>query len=71
MIDLGLCSSEEIFVDGDENQTAPVFGELLTRNLPADEPDYVLFDLNLSAKRTARQNACVTTLLINSTKKPV
>jgi lysine 6-dehydrogenase len=42
MIDLGLCSSEEIAVDGANVKPRRVLGELLLRNLPADEPDYVL-----------------------------
>lgn len=45
MIDLGLCSSEEIVVDYQKVTPRKVFGELLTRNLPADEPDYVLVRL--------------------------
>ena len=45
MIDLGLCSSEEIQVDYAKVTPRKVFGELLQRNLPADEPDYVLIRL--------------------------
>lgn len=45
MIDLGLCSSEEILVDYAKVKPRRVFGELLTKNLPADEPDYVLVRL--------------------------
>lgn len=45
MIDLGLCSSEEILVDYARVTPRKVFGELLTRHLPADEPDYVLVRL--------------------------
>ena len=45
MIDLGLCSSEEIPVDYAHVTPRKVFGELLTRHLPADEPDYVLVRL--------------------------
>jgi len=42
MIDLGLCSSEEVTV-GDANVIPrKVFGKLLEMNLPADGPDYVL-----------------------------
>ena len=42
MIDLGLCSSEKITVDGVHVAPRRVLGDLLVRNLPADEPDVVL-----------------------------
>lgn len=42
MIDLGLCSSEKITVDGALVSPRRVLGDLLVRNLPADEPDVVL-----------------------------
>ena len=42
MIDLGLCSSERITVDGVSVAPRRVLGDLLVRNLPADEPDAVL-----------------------------
>jgi lysine 6-dehydrogenase len=42
MIDLGLCSSEEMLVDYAKVTPRKVFGELLQKHLPADEPDYVL-----------------------------
>jgi lysine 6-dehydrogenase len=42
MIDLGLCSSEKITVDGVRVAPRRVLGDLLVRNLPADEPDVVL-----------------------------
>ena len=42
MIDLGLCSSEPMTVDGAEVKPRRVFGELLLRNLPHDGPDVVL-----------------------------
>ncbi len=45
MIDLGLCSSEELHVDGAKIKPRKVFGELLQKTLPADEPDYVLVRL--------------------------
>ncbi|HVE56973.1 MAG TPA: saccharopine dehydrogenase C-terminal domain-containing protein [Pyrinomonadaceae bacterium] len=51
MIDLGLCSSEEILVDYARITPRKVFGELLTRHLPADEPDYVLVRLEFVGKR--------------------
>lgn len=42
MIDLGLCSGEEIVADYVRVKPRRVFGELLQRHLPADGPDYVL-----------------------------
>jgi len=45
MIDLGLCSSEEIVADFVKVKPRKVFGELLQRHLPADRPDYVLVRL--------------------------
>jgi lysine 6-dehydrogenase len=42
MIDLGLCSSDPIEVDGVKVKPRRVLGDLLVRNLPADEPDWVL-----------------------------
>jgi lysine 6-dehydrogenase len=50
MIDLGLCSGEKIQVDNTEIAPRRVFGELLTKNLPADEPDYVLVRLEYVGK---------------------
>jgi lysine 6-dehydrogenase len=52
MIDLGLCSSEEILVDYAHVTPRKVFGELLTRHLPADEPDYVLVRLEFVGKQS-------------------
>ena len=45
MIDLGLCSSEEIVADFVKVKPRKVFGELLRQHLPADGPDYVLVRL--------------------------
>ena len=45
MIDLGLCSSEEIVADYVKVKPRKVFGELLQQHLPADGPDYVLVRL--------------------------
>ncbi len=50
MIDLGLCSSDEILVDFQKVTPRKVFGELLTKHLPADEPDYVLVRLEFVGK---------------------
>jgi len=46
MIDLGLFSSEGLYVDDAKIKPRKVFGELLQQNLPADEPDYVLVRLD-------------------------
>lgn len=45
MIDLGLCKSDAIDVDGLSVKPRRLFGELLQKNLPADGPDYVLVRL--------------------------
>ncbi len=45
MIDLGLCSSDEVVVDFQKVVPRKVFGELLQKYLPADGPDYVLVRL--------------------------
>ena len=45
MIDLGLCSSDEILVDFQKVKPRTVLGELLQQHLPADGPDYVLVRL--------------------------
>ena len=47
LIDLGLCSSETITVDGVSVAPRRVLGDLLVRNLPADEPDVVLVRVEL------------------------
>lgn len=48
MIDLGLCSSEEIVVDYQKVTPRKLFGELLQKHLPADGPDYVLVRLEFT-----------------------
>ena len=45
MIDLGLCSSEEILADYVKVKPRKVLAALLEEHLPADEPDYVLVRL--------------------------
>ncbi len=52
MIDLGLCSSDEITVDGQPVRPRKVLGELLQVNLPADQPDYVLVRLEFNGTRS-------------------
>jgi lysine 6-dehydrogenase len=46
MIDLGLCSSEEMVVDFQKVKPRKIFGDLLQKHLPADGPDYVLVRLD-------------------------
>jgi lysine 6-dehydrogenase len=50
MIELGLCSSEEIAASGVKVAPRKVLSELLQKNLPADEPDYVLVRLEFVGK---------------------
>ena len=51
MIDLGLCSSEEIVADFVKVKPRRVFGELLQQHLPADGPDYVLVRLEFEGQK--------------------
>ncbi len=51
MIDLGLCSSEEMTVNYAKVTPRKVFAELLTKYLPADEPDYVLIRLEFAGNK--------------------
>ena len=48
MIDLGLCNSEEVTVDGATVKPRRVLGDLLVKNLPHDEPDVVLVRVEFS-----------------------
>jgi saccharopine dehydrogenase-like NADP-dependent oxidoreductase len=48
MIDLGLCSSDEVVVDFQNVTPRKVFAKLLEENLPADGPDYVLVRLEFT-----------------------
>ena len=51
MIDLGLCSSEEIMIDYVKISPRKVLANLLTTYLPADEPDYVLVRVEVAGKK--------------------
>ncbi|MGD9560784.1 MAG: saccharopine dehydrogenase C-terminal domain-containing protein [Pyrinomonadaceae bacterium] len=53
MIDLGLCSSDEITADYVKVKPRKVFGELLQQHLPADGPDYVLVRLEFVGTKKA------------------
>ncbi len=50
MIDLGLCSSDEMLVDFKKVKPRKVFGELLQKQLPADGPDFVLVRVDFVGK---------------------
>ena len=54
MIDLGLCSSEDIVADRQTVVPRKIFGELLQRYLPADEPDYVLIRIAFVGSRNGK-----------------
>lgn len=51
MIDLGLCSSEEVVADFLKVKPRKLFGELLQKHLPADGPDYVLVRLDFVGRK--------------------
>jgi len=53
MIDLGLCSSDEIVADFQRVMPRKVFGELLQQHLPADGPDYVLVRVEVAGTRAS------------------
>lgn len=55
LIDLGLCSSEEIVADYIKVKPRKVLAELLQKNLPADEPDYVLIRLEFSGTKNGER----------------
>ncbi|MEJ7861544.1 MAG: saccharopine dehydrogenase C-terminal domain-containing protein [Pyrinomonadaceae bacterium] len=57
MIDLGLFSSEEIVVDDVKVKPRKVLAKLLQRNLPADEPDYVLVRLDFTGTKNGQKKA--------------
>ncbi|MBK9439123.1 MAG: saccharopine dehydrogenase NADP-binding domain-containing protein [Chloracidobacterium sp.] len=55
MIDLGLCSSDEIVADFVSTTPRKVFAELLQKHLPADGPDYVLVRLDFAGAKDGAQ----------------
>lgn len=56
MIDLGLCSSQEMVADFVKVKPRKVFAELLQQHLPADGPDYVLVRLEFVGKMAASES---------------
>ncbi len=57
MIDLGFCSSEEVIVDCVNVTPRKFFGALLQRNLPADEPDYVLVRIDFTGTKNGQKKS--------------
>jgi lysine 6-dehydrogenase len=55
-IDLGLCSSEPVSVDGVRVKPRRILGELLQSHLPADEPDYVLVRLEFAGTSGGKES---------------
>ena len=51
MIDLGLCSSEPVEVDGKAVAPRRLFGDLLVRNLPGEGPDAVVVRVEFAGGR--------------------
>ena len=51
MIDLGLCSSEEIMIDYVKIKPRKILANMLTSYLPADEADYVLVRVDFVGKK--------------------
>src|SRR5687768_1193642 len=54
MIELGLCSSDEMLIDYAKVTPRKVFGDLLQKHLPADGPDYVLVRLEFVGKKNGK-----------------
>src|SRR4051812_18103469 len=57
LIDLGLCDSNAINVDGASVPPRRMLGELLYRHLPADEPDVVLIRLEFVGRLNEDEDA--------------
>ena len=55
MIDLGLMSGDELELDGARVTPRRVFGEMLLRHLPADEPDAVLIRLEFRGRLKSKE----------------
>ncbi|HEX8459405.1 MAG TPA: saccharopine dehydrogenase C-terminal domain-containing protein [Pyrinomonadaceae bacterium] len=56
LIDLGLAASEEVELEGTRVRPRRLLGELLTRHLPADEPDVVLVRLAFRGRLAGRES---------------
>jgi lysine 6-dehydrogenase len=57
LVDLGLCSSEAIEVDGARVSPRRLLGEMLLRHLPADEPDVVLILVEFRGRPVGKSSA--------------
>ncbi|MBD0370725.1 MAG: saccharopine dehydrogenase family protein [Pyrinomonadaceae bacterium] len=57
LVDLGLCSSEAIEVEGASVSPRRVLGEMLLRRLPADEPDVVLILVEFRGARLGKSES--------------
>ncbi len=55
MIDLGLCSSQEIEIDSAKIKPRRVLAGILQKNLPADKPDYVLIRLEFAGTKDGKE----------------
>jgi lysine 6-dehydrogenase len=55
LVELGLAASEEIDLDGARVRPRRLLGELLTRRLPAGEPDVVLIRLAFRGRNAGRE----------------
>jgi lysine 6-dehydrogenase len=59
LIDLGLCASDAVEVEGVAVAPRRLLGELLYRHLPADEPDVVLVRLEFVGRLSADEGGAV------------
>lgn len=59
LIDLGLCSSEEVEVDGARVRPRRLLNEMLLRRLPADGPDVVLVRVEFVGEREGERRRLV------------
>lgn len=55
MIELGLCSSEQIEIEGQKISPRKVFAEVLSRSLPSGEPDVVLVRVEIIGKKPEKR----------------
>src|SRR2546421_1200554 len=55
LVDLGLCASDEVEIDGARLSPRRLLGEMLYRHLPADEPDVVLVRLEFVGELEAAE----------------
>ncbi len=63
MIDLGLTGGDELELDGARVTPRRVFGEMLLRHLPADEPDAVLIRLEFRGRLKSKEDELLQRLI--------